>query len=509
MRITPLDIRKQEFRRTMRGLDTDEVYAFLSTVADEYETVLSDNKRLREHIVELEERLKEYRNIEENLRNTLLTAEKATAEAKENARREAGLIVREAEMEAEKAAEAIRTHTQQLRREVLELKKQKDNYLTRLKTLLESHRKVLEGFKEDFASADIEIERIGQQVEEDVRKSVPKPRMSRERITEEYTHETKDKATWGEERRREDEPRPSWDGGKEPERTDSPMEDSAESNQMAFPISEEKSYDASKMETEPLGAFDEAGPTPSHNVPPPESPPESGMAPHRTTVEEEQQGESQIRRKVARRIEEKLYPDVEIGEGGTAGDSIAPQEIPRTSEPGAPRTETTGAASMEAPRPEPQTDTLPETEDPPPRDEWRQYRVREEKPDWREYEIAPEERSPVTRAKEPSDNEVEKALLGLKECGSGKMDQGGDQEPSKTVRPEEIKLEKDEPPAPDTSTESEKHIDTPKPDDSASRAKPEPEKATEQEGKDTDSESPWSMEQLRRNLSNFGGDEDN
>ncbi len=122
MRITPLDIRKQEFRKTMRGLDSDEVYAFLGTVADEYEAVLSDNKRLREHIVQLEERLKEFKSMETNLRNTLMTAEKITVEAKENARKEADLIVRGAEVEASQSSEAIRAHTQQLRREILELK---------------------------------------------------------------------------------------------------------------------------------------------------------------------------------------------------------------------------------------------------------------------------------------------------------------------------------------------------------------------------------------------------
>ena len=209
MRITPLDIRKQEFRKTMRGLDGDEVYAFLTTVAEEYEAVLSDNKKLRERIVELEERLKEYKSIETNLRNTLLTAERVTNEAKENARKEANLIVREAEVEAEKAAEAIRAHTQQLRREVLELKRQKDNYLTRFKTLLESHNRVLDGFQEDFANIDREIEEIGQKVEEDVKKGVPTPRMSREKITEGFAHKPKDKVTWEEEERREDSPRPS------------------------------------------------------------------------------------------------------------------------------------------------------------------------------------------------------------------------------------------------------------------------------------------------------------
>ena len=208
MRITPLDIRKQEFRKTMRGLDGDEVYAFLTTVADEYEAVLSDNKRIRERIVELEERLQEYRGIEKNLRNTLLTAERVTSEAKENAHREAGLIVREAEMEAEQAAASIRAHTQQLRGEVLELKKQKDNYLTRMKTLIESHRKVLDGFEEDFAHADEEIERIGERVVEDAERAVTPPRMSREKITEPFGREATDKVTWGDERKREDESRP-------------------------------------------------------------------------------------------------------------------------------------------------------------------------------------------------------------------------------------------------------------------------------------------------------------
>src|SRR6056297_1652880 len=135
MRITPLDIRRQEFKKSMRGFDPDEVYAFLNTVAEEYEAALTDNKGLREHIVNLKARVDEFKSMETNLRNTLLTAQKLTSDAKENARHEAGLILREAEVEAEKASENIRSHTRQLRREILELKKQKDNYLTRLKTL--------------------------------------------------------------------------------------------------------------------------------------------------------------------------------------------------------------------------------------------------------------------------------------------------------------------------------------------------------------------------------------
>ena len=103
MRITPLDVRKQEFHKGMRGLDTEEVYAFLATVADEYESVLNDNKALRERLLELDDKVQEYRTMEKTLRDTLLTAERVTVESKENARREANIIIKEAQIEAEKA----------------------------------------------------------------------------------------------------------------------------------------------------------------------------------------------------------------------------------------------------------------------------------------------------------------------------------------------------------------------------------------------------------------------
>ena len=81
MRITPLDVRKQEFRRAVRGFDCEEVRAFLTTVADEYEAVLIDNKQLRERILEQDQKIIEYRDMEKALRDTLMTAERVMTEA--------------------------------------------------------------------------------------------------------------------------------------------------------------------------------------------------------------------------------------------------------------------------------------------------------------------------------------------------------------------------------------------------------------------------------------------
>jgi cell division initiation protein len=154
MRITPLDIRKQEFRKAMRGLDAEEVYAFLSTVGDEYEAVLNDNKALRERLIELDDKVQEYRTMEKTLRDTLLTAERVTVEAKDNARREAHLIIKEAQIEADKSLRDIKSQAMKLRQEVSQLRGQRESYLGRMKVIAESLLKFIETVEQDFWNED-------------------------------------------------------------------------------------------------------------------------------------------------------------------------------------------------------------------------------------------------------------------------------------------------------------------------------------------------------------------
>jgi cell division initiation protein len=154
MRITPLDVRKQEFRKGMRGLDPDEVYAFLATVADEYEAALNDNKALRERLLELDDKVQEYRTIERTLRDTLVTAERVTVESKDNARREATLIVKEAQLQAERALRDISSEAVRLRQEIQRLRSQRDAYVAKMRVVAESHVKFIESAERDFRSDD-------------------------------------------------------------------------------------------------------------------------------------------------------------------------------------------------------------------------------------------------------------------------------------------------------------------------------------------------------------------
>jgi cell division initiation protein len=138
----------------MRGLDADEVYAFLSTVADEYEAVLNDNKALRERLLELDDKVQEYRSIERTLRDTLLTAERVTVEAKDNARREAALIIKEAQLEAQKSLRDVTSDGARLRQELQRLRSQRDAYIAKMRVVAESHVKFIESAARDFHAED-------------------------------------------------------------------------------------------------------------------------------------------------------------------------------------------------------------------------------------------------------------------------------------------------------------------------------------------------------------------
>ncbi len=154
MRITPLDVRKQEFRKAVRGYDSDEVRGFLTTLAEEYETVLVDNKSLRETIAQQDEKLKEYTKLEATLRDTLMTAQQVMADTKENAAHEGNLIVEEARQQAHRILSECRVHTEELRREIIMLRQEKETYLARFRALAQAQIQFVEAHEQDFADTD-------------------------------------------------------------------------------------------------------------------------------------------------------------------------------------------------------------------------------------------------------------------------------------------------------------------------------------------------------------------
>jgi cell division initiation protein len=148
MNITPLDITQKQFRKVFRGLDPEEVEAFLALVAVEFEALVKDNVALREDSQRKAEEIAEFRSRERALQETLVTAQKASGEIREAARKEAEITISDAELQAEKIVQGAHARFLRIVDDINELKRQRVQFETNVRTLAESHLKLLEAFRE-------------------------------------------------------------------------------------------------------------------------------------------------------------------------------------------------------------------------------------------------------------------------------------------------------------------------------------------------------------------------
>ena len=158
MRLSPLDIRQQQFTvRMFRGLDPQEVEAFLEDVAEEYELVLKENVTLKEQLGVHEERARRVNEVERMLTDTLVTTQKLTEEMKDGARRDGQLVVREAELQGEKVMEAARAEEARIRADIKGLQRTHRHLLEELRSTVEQYQRLLAG------EPDLEIGEPGAQ----------------------------------------------------------------------------------------------------------------------------------------------------------------------------------------------------------------------------------------------------------------------------------------------------------------------------------------------------------
>lgn len=144
MRITPHDIRQQQFTvRMFRGFDPSEVDAFLEDVADDYEALLKEIALLKEQIAAQEERSRGVLEREKNLNDVMVTTQRLVDEMKAAAKREAELIVREAELRGEKAVEAARGEEAKIRVEIQALKRMRRQVIEDLGATMDRYQRML------------------------------------------------------------------------------------------------------------------------------------------------------------------------------------------------------------------------------------------------------------------------------------------------------------------------------------------------------------------------------
>jgi len=145
VRITPMDIRQQQFTVKMfRGFDTQEVDTFLEDLAEDYEALLKENSLLKEQLQALEERARGLEEREKVLQETLVTTQRLVEEMKDQARREAAVIIREAEVQADRIIGASRAAEGNLQSEIIALKRTRRQLAEGLRSTVEMYQRLLE-----------------------------------------------------------------------------------------------------------------------------------------------------------------------------------------------------------------------------------------------------------------------------------------------------------------------------------------------------------------------------
>lgn len=145
-RLTPLDVRKQEFKKAMRGYEKLEVEDFRSRVADEMERLVREKIAFEDRHRAVVEQLETFREREKAMNEALVAAQQLRAETKEQAEREAQMIVRAAEAVAETRLERAHRDIEKLRDSAEALSRQHHAYLSVLRNIVERQKAELDAF---------------------------------------------------------------------------------------------------------------------------------------------------------------------------------------------------------------------------------------------------------------------------------------------------------------------------------------------------------------------------
>lgn len=155
--LTPLDIHNKEFKRTIRGYDSNEVDDFLDEVIKDFETLYKENLNLQEEIQKQKDNIDRYREIEETLQNTMVLAQKMAEEAKRNADKEAELAIWEARKKAEQIVSGAHDEVTETIKKVERLKSFENQMKVKLKSFLSTQLQLIESI-EDNKSKKEELE---------------------------------------------------------------------------------------------------------------------------------------------------------------------------------------------------------------------------------------------------------------------------------------------------------------------------------------------------------------
>src|SRR5690625_1308561 len=134
MPLTPLDIHNKQFSRSFRGYHEEEVNELLDQIMKDFELVIKEKKNIEQENEELRDKLSHFSNIEESLSKSILVAQETAEEVKGNAKKEAQLIVKESEKNADRIINDALAKARKISMEIDELKRRAVTYQSRFRS---------------------------------------------------------------------------------------------------------------------------------------------------------------------------------------------------------------------------------------------------------------------------------------------------------------------------------------------------------------------------------------
>ncbi|MBI3398481.1 MAG: DivIVA domain-containing protein [Deltaproteobacteria bacterium] len=160
MKITPIEIKEHKFKKSFLGYDKNEVNALLGVIAETIEEATKQNNKFEESIKDMTANLAEHEEREKLIRETITTAQKMVEDLKNNAKKEAELIISEARIQADDLIKKAHERAVKLQDEIYQLKRQRLEMQTSIKTILEHHANLLNMAGQEAVQGDTQDDRL-------------------------------------------------------------------------------------------------------------------------------------------------------------------------------------------------------------------------------------------------------------------------------------------------------------------------------------------------------------
>ena len=135
--LTPLDVRRYDFGKSLRGYDPERVEQFREQVAEELDRLTRVSQDFEQKAKGFHEQLRAFRERDKALNDALVSAQQLRNEIRESSEREAALIIREAQAEAERQADVARNEIRTLEQHLGEIERARRSHLTQLRVMAE------------------------------------------------------------------------------------------------------------------------------------------------------------------------------------------------------------------------------------------------------------------------------------------------------------------------------------------------------------------------------------